>query len=148
MPQSATHHSAVMAVLAAWDAAVLARDLDALSRCYTDDVVVFDIGSQTVGYAALRKLWEDCFPYFPNPIGIERKDTQATVGNDVAVLSFLTRVSGMVENGDPLTKSWFRATVGLRRFDDGPNGGWKIVHDHNSFAFNCETGKPDLIADA
>jgi ketosteroid isomerase-like protein len=39
----------VMAVLEAWGEALRKKDLDALARCYADDVLVFDIGAQTVG---------------------------------------------------------------------------------------------------
>lgn len=138
-----THHPEIDGLLAAIDAALHAKDLHALAACYDPNVVVFDIGSQVVGYEAFAALWEQCFPYFPEPIGVERKDMHATIGADVACLSFLCRVSGMPESDGPETKSWFRTTTALRKTDDG----WKVTHDHSSMPYNCMDNKITLILD-
>lgn len=132
----------VAAVLEAWGHALHNKDLDALAKCYADDVRVFDIGSQTVGYDKLRGVWESCFPYFPNPIAAERKEIQATVGTDVAVLTFLSRMTGM-ETDHPSAKSWIRTTMCLTK----EAGGWKIMHEHASFPVDCGAEKPTYILD-
>lgn len=144
MSTEATHvESEVMGVLAAWSEALANRDLDALAMCYSDDVRVFDIGTQTIGYDKLRELWKSCFSYFPKPIGTERKDIQTTVGTDVAVVTFLSRMTGM-ESDHPSAKSWIRATVCMKK----TGGEWKIIHDHASFPVDCGAEKPTYIFDA
>ena len=132
----------VMAVLEAWSAALYHKDLDALAKCYAKGVQVFDIGAQAVGYDKLRGLWESCFPYFPNPIGTQRKDVQATVGDDVAVVAFYSRLTGM-ESDHASAKSWIRSTVCLKKMD----GQWKIFHEHASFPVDCGAEKPTYLFD-
>lgn len=132
----------IMSVFACWDRALKEKDLDALEKCYAREAKVFDIGTQLVGYDKLRSLWEDCFPYFPNPIVCERKDLQVVASADVAVVSFLSRMSGMASD-HPSARSWFRATACLRRV----GGNWKIFHEHASFPVDCGAEKPTYLMD-
>jgi len=143
MDRTTTGHAEIDALFDAWDAALRAKDLDALAHCYAPDVVEFDIGSHVTGYDAHRELWESCFPYFPNEILCERRDVQLWTDGDVAGLSFLSRVSGMTQTGDPAEKSWYRSTLILKR----TQGSWKIVHEHASMAYDFMENKPALILD-
>lgn len=132
----------VMGVLERWSGALLDKDLDALRSCYLDDVRVFDLGTQFTGCDQLRALWESCFPYFANPIGTERKDIQLTVGSNMALVTFLSRLKGM-ESVHPSAKSWLQTTVGMRKQGDG----WKIILDHISLPVDCGAEKPTYILD-
>jgi ketosteroid isomerase-like protein len=132
----------VMRVLENWSNALRAKDLDALGRCYAEDVRVFDLGARMVGYDNLRALWESCLPYFPNPIGTERKDIQIMAVPGMAPVTFLSRLIGM-ESDHPSAKSWLRTTVCLRKVGDE----WKIVHDHISLPVDCGAEKPTHIFD-
>jgi len=122
--------------------AIWKEDLEALRSCYADDVRVFDLGAQFTGCDQLSALWGSCFPYFANPIGTERKDIQLTVNPDMAVATFLSRLTGM-ESDHPSAKSWLRTTVCLRKLVDG----WKIIHDHISLPVDCSAEKPPYILD-
>lgn len=132
----------VTSVLDIWSRALWDEDLEALRSCYADDARVFDLGAQSTGYDQLSALWESCFPYFANPIGTERKDIQLTVSPDLAVVTFLCRLTGM-ESDHPSAKSWLRITVCLRNLGNS----WKIVHDHISLPVDCGAEKPTYILD-
>lgn len=137
-----THEKEVLAVLDAWARALRDKDLDALRDCYATDVRVFDIGTQLDDYHGLRGLWEACFPYFPNPIGVERKELRISSGPGMAVVTFLSRLTGM-ESDHPAARSWFRATVCLKQQD----GAWKIFHDHVSLPVDCGAERPTYLLD-
>jgi len=85
---------------------------------------------------------EGCLPYFPNPIGVERKDVRSFVGRDLAVVTFFSRLTGM-ETDHPAARSWLRTTVCLQKRNDD----LKIVHDHISYAVDCGAEKPAYILD-
>ncbi len=132
----------VMTLLERFDAALNKKDLDALAKCYDDNVRVFDVGAQVEGFGGLRRLWESCFPYFTKPIEIERRDINMHVNDGMAIVSFYSRIKG-VETDNPAATSWLRTTMCMKKID----GAWKIVHDHISFPVNCETEKPEYIFD-
>ncbi len=134
------HNPEIMALLERFDAALNKKDLDALAKCYDDNVRVFDVMAQVSGYGELRSLWEHCFPYFTNPIEIERRDIEMHVNDSLAIVTFYSRVSG-VQTDSPAATSWLRTTMCMKKID----GAWKIVHDHISFPVNCETEKPAYI---
>jgi ketosteroid isomerase-like protein len=132
----------VMDVLSKWSLALWNRDLEALGRCYAEDVRVFDLGAQMTGFNKLRALWETCLPYFPSSIGVERKDLQLSIGSDMAVATFYSRLTGMASD-HPSAKSWLRTTVCLSK----QSGEWKIIHDHVSLPVDCGAEKPTYIMD-
>lgn len=133
----------IMNVFARWDGALRVKDLAALEECYMPDVTVFDIGAQLVGYDKLRALWESCLQYFPNPIECERKDLRIEASGSMAVVTCLSRLSGM-ESDHPSARSWFRATTCLRKTE----GVWRILHEHGSFPVDCGAEKPTYIMDS
>ncbi len=125
-----------------YEAALRDKDLEALSACYADDAVIYDIGAQMNGFDALRALWEQCFPYFGQTIGTERKETAIHVSGDLAVVHGYTRLTGM-DSDEPMARSWIRSTTCCRRVD----GRWRVLHEHASFPVNCEEGKVQFILD-
>lgn len=143
MSVTTTNEQQVRQVMEAWTAAVARKNLDALMKDYSDQVRVFDVGSQLEGREAYRQLWEMCFPYFEETIGIERRDTRVVAGDDVAVITFYSRLSGMKDASGPMARSWFRCTVCYQKVD----GEWKSFHEHVSLPVDCMAEKPSYILD-
>jgi ketosteroid isomerase-like protein len=52
---------------------------------------------------------------------------------------FVYHVSGTLKTGGEIDM-WVRATLGLERTD----GGWQIVHDHESVPFDPATGQAEI----
>jgi len=102
--------------------AICAKDIDRIMSYYDPDVVFFDVKPpfQTNGADALRRIWEECLPYFPDSFG-ESRDLSIIVSGDLAIAHWLNRFTGMEPNhpamqtccGSP------RSTIGNR---------WQIVH--------------------
>ena len=111
-----------------WAAAVSEKDIDAIMKHYSEDVVVFDVPPplQETGRDAYRKHWEDWLKMFDGPLNCEFKDMHITTGDDVAFLHTLTRVSE--KKSGPDSGSWVRVTVGYRKID----GNWIATHEHVS----------------
>ena len=107
-----------------WAAAVAAKDIDAIIKHYSEDVVVFDVPPplRESGREAYRKHWESWFKMFDGPLNCEFKDMQITTGDDVAFLHTLTRVS------EKKAGPWVRVTVGYKMID----GNWIATHEHVS----------------
>ena len=61
------------------------------------------------------------------PLGYEFRDVTVTVGDDVAFVHSLNRVSGTLQNGQR-SEFWVRWTACFRKID----GTWLIAHDHVS----------------
>jgi len=112
--------------------AVRAKDVDAVLRHYTPDVVAFDLAPplQYAGAAALRESLAAWFPTFDGPVGYEMRDLRIFAGQEVAFCTGLNRIAGRRTNGDE-TDVWVRATVGLRKID----GRWLVAHEHASVPF-------------
>ncbi|WP_405182507.1 nuclear transport factor 2 family protein [Nocardia sp. NBC_01377] len=80
--------------------ALRAKDLGALERLYTTDVVSFDIEPplQHVGIAAKLENWATVFQVFES-VTYEVRDLTFTVGDDVAFGHAFARLSGTLKNG-------------------------------------------------
>lgn len=118
--------------------ALRAKDLDAVGRLYTDDVVSFDIESplQHVGTAAKLENWARVFLFF-DTVTYEVRDLAFTVGEDVAFGHGFARLSGTLQDGTPTEGMWVRVTYGMRKID----GNWLIAHDQVSVPLDVPTGK-------
>ncbi len=140
-PEANALQTEIDAVFARWDDALARQDLEALGTCYASNVKVFDIaGSRLEGYDQLAEVWKMCFPYFPNPIGCQRKEMRLEPGSDLVVASYFSRMTGM-ETDHPSARSWLRTTTCFTRSADG----WKICHEHSSLPVNCMEEKPEYI---
>lgn len=137
----------IFETISEWDAALWDKDLDGLIKDYVAESSLFDIGGQFHGPAAIRGIWEICFPFFEDHIGVVRKDIQITATGDMALMTCLSRCTGMklpegVEAPD-MMKSWFRTSVVYQKID----GRWKALHEHISIPVNCESGTASYIID-
>ena len=124
-------------VVAAYTAAVHAKDADAFAALYADDARNFDMwGSFSYeGEAAVRGMAEGWFGSVgDDEIRVEFQDVRETVGDDVAVANAFIRFSGVSPQGEELRSMTNRISWGLRRTPDG----WRIVHEHTSVPLDSE----------
>lgn len=117
-------------------------DLEGLRPLFTTDMVSFDVEPplQHVGVDAKMKNWAGVFTVYQTPISYEVRDLTVTVGDDVAFVHSLNRLSGTLKNGTATSGFWVRYTSGLRKID----GHWLIAHDQVSPPFDFETGRAVL----
>ncbi len=127
-----------------WSAALEAKDLDGLVADYADDAVLFDAipPYKTVGKEAIRQVWANCLPYFPEQFKSEHRDIVVHVSGDTAIMHGLHHFIPTPAD-DPSGQTWLRVTIGYRRI----NGQWKSVHDHISIPFNPMNSQAWMIRD-
>ena len=120
-------------LMAAWSAAVSAKDLDAIVADYLPDTVLFDAipPYKTIGKDAIRQAWANCLPYFPETFTSEHRDVTICVAGDTAFVHCLHHFIPTPAD-DPLGHTWMRVTIGYRRVA----GQWKVLHEHVSVPFN------------
>ncbi|MET8651334.1 YybH family protein [Nocardia aurea] len=118
--------------------ALRAKDLGALERLYTTDVVSFDVEPplQHVGIAAKLRNWATVFQVFES-VDYEVRELTFAVGDDVAFGHAFARLSGTLKNGAATNGMWVRVTYGFRKID----GLWSIAHDQVSVPFDLATGR-------
>lgn len=119
-----------------WAAALYEKNLEAMHKDYSrDSYRLFDVQETVDNVEDVNKLWKHCFPFFDKP-KIEYKDIIIQATDDMAVVHFRSRISGMVQPMPPeMENAWLRGTVCYRKVD----GVWKCIHEHISFPMNCET---------
>jgi ketosteroid isomerase-like protein len=112
-----------------WAKAIHEKDINGVMSNYAPEVVAFDIVPplRYVGADAYRKPWEEWFPTWQGPIGLEMRDLSITAGDDVAFSYSLNRISGKRTNGEE-TDVWVRWTACFRKI----NGKWLITHEQVS----------------
>lgn len=117
---------------------IRSKDLAALRRLYTPDVVSFDVQPplQHVGVDAKLKNWVEAFTFF-RKVDYEVRDLALTVGGDVAFGHCFGRLSGTLANGETTDGMWVRGTFCFRKTDDG----WRIAHDQVSVPLDIASGK-------
>lgn len=117
--------------------AICTKNVDQIMSRYADEVVLFDVKPpfQTQGKDAVRRLWEDCLPYFPDSFGMETRDLTVTVNDNLAVAHWLFHFTG--EQNHPAMQMWMRVTAVCQK----NHGDWQILHEHISVPFNPETSQ-------
>lgn len=120
-------------LVAKWSQALENKDLDGLTANYTTDTLLFDgiPPYKTVGGENIRKVWENCLPYFPERFKSEHRDVVVNVDGDVAFVHCVHHFIPMPAD-HPCGQTWMRVTVCFRRID----GQWKVLHEHVSIPFN------------
>jgi uncharacterized protein (TIGR02246 family) len=131
-------------MLAAYAAAVRAKDVDAFVGLYADDVRNFDLWSEWSydGKDALRGMVAEWFGSLPDDeiVSVEFDDVRTQSGTDVAAVSAFTTFAAVSPDGTELRSMNNRLTWVLRKDADGA---WKIAHEHTS-APAGEEGKVQL----
>jgi len=117
--------------LAAYVEAVLAKDVDAFTALYDQDIHVFDMwGAWSIrGLAAWREMAAGWF----SSLGDERvvvtcDSADSTVSEDLAIGHAILTYTAVAPDGTALRSLSNRATMALRRTGDS----WKIFHEHTS----------------
>ncbi len=139
-----TDEEAIRSLIQKWSSALEAKNLDGLVADYADDAVLFDAipPYKTVGKEAIRQVWANCLPYFPEQFRSEHRDIVIHVTGDLAIMHGVHHFVPTPAD-DPSGQTWMRVTVCYRRI----NGQWKSVHDHISLPFNPMDNHVWQIAD-
>lgn len=127
-------------VLVAYQAAVHAKDVDALLALYADDVFIFDMWSEWSyrGAAAWRGVVEQWFGSLGSErVEVEMDDVDTILSGDLAVIHATVTYRGLSAAGETLRAMQNRLTCTLKHI----GGSWKIVHEHSSAPANPETGR-------
>ena len=122
-------------------AATRAKDADAATAAFADDVLTFDVVNplQHRGVGSVRERTTQWFETFDGPIGYEMRHVEISASDDSGFAYCLYRVSGTLTSDDEL-EMWVRATFCFRKLDSG----WRIVHEHDSVPFDPTTGMASL----
>jgi uncharacterized protein (TIGR02246 family) len=142
-PSTAQDEADIRRLIAAWSRALEAKDMDGLTADYAPDAVLFDAipPYKTVGADNIRKVWNNCLPYFPDTFKSEHRDITVHVDGDVAFVYCLHHFVPTPAD-HPCGMTWMRVTACYRRLE----GRWKVVHEHVSLPFNPMNNQAWLIA--
>lgn len=120
-------------MLAAYAAAVRAKDVDAFVGLYADDVRTFDLWSEWSydGKEALRAMVSQWFGSLDDDevVAVAFDDVRTQAGSDVAAVNAFTTYAALSSDGTELRSMNNRLTWVLRRNGDGS---WRIAHEHTS----------------
>ncbi len=124
-----SEEEAVRKVVEDWAAAVRQRDLPAILRHHSPDILMFDVPPpfQSKGIEAYRKTWDLFFSWAHDPAIFDIKEMKVIAGSDVAFVAASMRCTGKEPGGEDFALD-FRLTVGLHKVD----GQWMIIHEHHS----------------
>jgi uncharacterized protein (TIGR02246 family) len=120
-------------MLAAYAAAVRAKDVDAFVGLYADDVRTFDLWERW-SYDDRNAVHATVSEWFGSladdeVVEVEFDEVRTQTGEDVAAVSAFTTFRAVSPQGDELRSMNNRLTWVLRK---EPDGSWKIVHEHTS----------------
>jgi ketosteroid isomerase-like protein len=129
---------AVEALLESWRQAINQGDIDGITECYSEDIVVFDaiMALEFTGKAPYRQHWQDCLAVLSEPLRFEIRQRQLFLDTASAHVSALVHCSCRDEHGK-IQGGWMRLSQHLRQID----GQWRIVHEHFSVPFDMPSGK-------
>jgi len=132
-----TNEGQIRQLIADQQRVICTKDVDRIMSRYATEVILFDVKPpfQTKGKDAVRQLWSDCLPYFPDAFEMETLDLTITVNDNLAVAHWLFRFKG--EQDHPAMQTWMRATAVCQKERDN----WQILHEHISVPFNPETSQ-------
>jgi uncharacterized protein (TIGR02246 family) len=135
-----TEQTSIDHVLAAYTAAVLDQDAEALLSLYDDDVRVFDLWSEWTyeGKEAWRRAIGEWFGSLgEQKVGVGFDDVRSSVADDVASVHAIITYRELDAAGNEVGSMQNRLTWVLQRRGDR----WLIVHEHTSAPIDGETSK-------
>jgi uncharacterized protein (TIGR02246 family) len=133
----------ILDLIQQWSDAVEAKDPAGIVAAYDPDCVLFDAipPYRIDGSAAIARVWEQCFPYFPDKFKSVHKDLSITVDGNMAIVHGLHQFEP--EPADhPSGQTSMRVTVCYHRIA----GKWRVIHEHVSVPFDPMSGKAEFIA--
>ena len=120
-------------MLAAYAAAVRAKDVDAFVGLYADDVRTFDLWQEWTydGKDAVRGMVAEWFDSVADDeeVAVRFDDVRTQAGDEVAAVSAFTTFAAVAPDGTESRSMNNRLTWVLRKEADG---NWKIAHEHTS----------------
>jgi uncharacterized protein (TIGR02246 family) len=120
-------------MLAAYAAAVRAKDVEAFVDLYEDDIRTFDLWSVWAydGKPEFREMVRQWFGSLPEDelVEVEFDEVRTQSGDRIGGLSALTTFRAVRPDGKELRSMNNRLTWVLRRDADGA---WRIAHEHSS----------------
>ncbi|HEY3813817.1 MAG TPA: SgcJ/EcaC family oxidoreductase [Caulobacteraceae bacterium] len=128
MPDTADE-AAIRSLVETWAAAVRRRDLEAVMRHHTPDLLMFDVPPpfESRGLEAYRESWKVFYHWARDPVRFDIRSMDVVAGADVAVVMCAMQCAGTETSGKDIDLD-FRLTLGLRKID----GQWAIFHEHHS----------------
>jgi ketosteroid isomerase-like protein len=128
-------------LLARQAVAIRVKDLEAATKNYASDVVIYDVVGplgQPKGVESVRDRLQQWLSSFDpaSDVGFELVDISITAGEGLAFSRSFNHVTAPLKNGGSLEMFW-RETLNWQKRD----GDWKIVHAHSSVPFDAATGK-------
>lgn len=135
-----TNEAQIRQLISEQQRVICAKDVNQIMAHYADEVILFDVKPpfQTKGKEAVRRVWSECLPYFPNAFEMETRDLTIAVNDDLATAHWLFRFQG--EQDHPAMQQWLRATAVCQKHQ----GDWQILHEHISVPFNPQTSQAVL----
>ena len=126
--------------LGVYAAAVNAKDVEAFTALYADDVHVFDAWEQWE--CSGIEAWRDLATAWFGSLGDETvevgfSEVGSAVGQDVAFGHAAVTFAAVSASGERLRAMTNRFSVGLALRD----GAWKVVHEHSSLPIDLGSGK-------
>lgn len=112
--------------------AICNKDINHIMSHYATEIVIFDVKPpfQTKGEAAVRQLWEEALPCFPDVFEMETRDLIIAANDSLATAHWLFRFKSEPEH--PEMQMWMRATAVCQKKE----GNWQILHEHISVPFD------------
>lgn len=135
-----------LAALAAYAAAVAAKDVDAFAALYAHDVHVFDMWGrwELRGLPAWRAMAQEWFGSLgTETVEVTYSQAQSLAGAELAHGHAVLTYAAHAADGTPLRSLDNRISLALARRD----GEWKIVHEHTSAPVDHGSGKAMLQRD-
>jgi ketosteroid isomerase-like protein len=126
-------------LLAGYQAAVAAHDVDAFLALYDDHVRIFDMWGRWSydGIGEWRRMVTDWFGSVGgDEVAVEFHDVGTLIAGDVVAAHAIVAFRGLSPEGEELRSVANRLTWVVRRT---PAGAWKIVHEHTSAPIDLET---------
>ena len=130
---------AIHAALAAYQAAVLAKDADAFVSIYSDDVQIFELwGTWVHDIGSWREMAKGWFAFLGDQRSVvEAHDVRTQVSGDMATLTASLTYRAVDPAGQELRSLDNRLTWVLRQ----RGGRWLVVHEHTSVPLAHDDGK-------
>ena len=125
--------------LAAYQAAVLAKDVEAFVSIYADDARIFELwGTWEHDIASWREMAKGWFAFLGDQRSVvEAHDVRTQVSGDMATLTASLTYRAVDPAGQELRSLDNRLTWVLRQ----RGGRWLVVHEHTSVPLAHEDGK-------
>jgi ketosteroid isomerase-like protein len=140
-PSNAIAADAKAEILAVERKCLSATTLDDGMKCYdpTDKLILYDADTprESDGAQAVRAHFAPAYGF--KDLKMTMTDEHVVTDGKLALTNGIVHMTGTDKNGKPVDLTWRSTNVWQKE-----KGGWKIIHEHNSFPVDLVTGKPDL----